>query len=154
VKSGLDQHPLLLRGLATYRNRPAKAAARDLRKQSRIIGIGLVVLQFHHRVGLARINHIHRQAIAPQTPRQPARLGPRLQNNPTRTKAMRPQSLKQRTRIAQRLALKQNLTRVIPNAKTRRFLRYVKSDILNHGHSPCYANWGGAFRPRILGLGE
>ncbi len=82
------------------------------------------------------------------------RMTVRLEQDPRRTKTRLLQHREQRRRVRRHLAACQNLPAPILHAKSRLFLRHVKSDTLHQGHSPWFAYWGASPRPRIIGPGE
>ena len=126
----LQEYPIPLRRGALHRHRAVEPGARDLRQKIGVIGVRLVVLKLHHRMGLAGVDQHHGHAKLTQLPSQPMAKRPRFHHDPLRTKAMLFQNFKQRLRIGGHLAARQNLPVLVLDAKSRLFLQNVKSNIL------------------------
>ncbi len=93
----------------------------------------------HHwrRSCCAEASSPHWHGALAKPPGQPIGKGSRFKNDPLRAKRMLLEHIKQSLRITPGLALRQYRAGLIHHAETRLFLRYVKSNILFHGHSPC-----------------
>ncbi len=112
----LEGQPITLRIRALDRNRAKETCPRNLRQKLGVIGIGLVVLQLHHRMGLSRIDQLHTKTARAQLPDQPVAQSPRLHHDPFRAKAMLLHHFEQRRWISSRLAARQNPAIVVLDA--------------------------------------
>ena len=110
----------------------------------------VLMLKLHHCMGLAGIDHINRHAQAAQLTRQPGTwFPPPKQSAPGKGCAS---SAHANNASAPMFFLEPNGPSLF-FMQNGLFLRYVKSNILSHGHSPDLV-YGAQPRPRIIGSGE